>query len=94
MGPVPIRSGSAESLFDNRDRVLRSPVALEFIVENELVEILYDLYSPIISESQVLQLQERLMTFSDVSAVRDKTHTASTRGSMAEPCASHGMEVI
>lgn len=43
-----------------KDHGLRHRVALRNVVDNEGIEILYDLYSPIVLEIQVLRLQKRL----------------------------------
>ena len=56
-------AGSSEEndeVFCRKGHGLRHQVALRNIVQNEGVEILYDLYSPIILEIQVLRLQKRL----------------------------------
>ncbi|OQR79442.1 39S ribosomal protein L19 [Tropilaelaps mercedesae] len=59
-----------------KDVGLRHQVVLRNIVENEGVEITYDLYSPLILEIQVLRLEKRLDK--DLSFLRDALPEFST----------------
>ncbi|XP_003737322.1 39S ribosomal protein L19, mitochondrial [Galendromus occidentalis] len=59
-----------------RNHGLRHQMALRNIVENEGIEMLYDLYSPIILEIKVLRLQKRLDD--DLRYLRDALPEYST----------------